>query len=91
MNTERTNVPNAAPACTQSNKEIDSGLRPDPRAPSCKRGRHHASSVFCVEGSRHLAKGQWHLGEGSDRFLYPSVPSHKVNGGVATEPAGRRT
>lgn len=59
--------------------------------PLARGGRCHACSVFCMEGGEHLAKGQWHLGEGSDRFLYPSVPSHKTNRHAAMEPAERRT
>lgn len=46
--------------------------------------------VLCVGGSGSLAEGQWHLGEVSDRFLQPSVLSHKANGGVAMQPAERR-
>lgn len=38
-----------------------------------------------------MAKGQLHLGKGSDKFLHPSIPSHKANGDVAREPAERRT
>lgn len=46
--------------------------------------------VLCMGGSGNLAKGQWHLGGGSDRFLQPSALSHKANGGVAMQPGERR-
>lgn len=75
------------PACTQSNQETKHRLCPGLRVLF---GKYPVCSVLCMGGGGNLAKGQWHLGEGSDRFLQLGALSHKANGGVAMEPAERR-
>lgn len=63
---------------------------PRPPCPLASVGLCPVCSVLCMAEGGNLEKGWWHLGEGSDRFLQPSVLSHKANEGVAMEPAERR-
>jgi len=89
VNPGRKNAPNAPQSARRATKRPSADCAQTQEYPLARVGGCHTSSVFCMEGGGHLAKGQQHLDEGSDRFLYPSVPSHKANGGVATESVER--